>query len=65
MATLKAHHYYVRKKQYEKCSLGIKEIIPHRDIEVSDLFAAQYEDMTKGGESATDNESKTGQVEEN
>jgi hypothetical protein len=46
MATLKANHYYVRKKEYDKSSLGIKEIMPLSDITVTDLFAAQYEDMT-------------------
>lgn len=46
MATLKANHYYVRKKEFDKSSLGIKEIMPLEDRKVSDLFAAQCDDMT-------------------
>jgi hypothetical protein len=58
MATLKACHYYVRKKQFDKSSLGIKEIIPHKDFEVRDVFAAQYEDLTKGGVDGNTDSSK-------
>ena len=46
MAVLKKNHYYVRKKEYDKSSLGIKEILPLEDIQVSDLFIVQYDDMT-------------------
>jgi len=46
MATFKKNHYYVRKKEYDKCSLGIKEIMPIEDRTVTDLFFVQYDDMT-------------------
>ena len=57
MATLKKYHHYVRKKEFDKCSLGIREIFPIEDRTVSDLFAAQYEDTTnKRVENATSEE---------
>lgn len=47
MAILKAYHYYIRKNEYDKCSLGIKEILPIEDRCVSDVFAVQYDYITE------------------
>lgn len=46
MAIFKKDHYYVRKPEFDKSSLGIKEIMPIEDRQVSELFFNQYDDMT-------------------
>ena len=44
MATLLAGHYYVNR--YPKRSQFINEIIPMRDIEVSQVMLDSFEDVT-------------------
>lgn len=54
MAVFKKDHYYVRNKEYDKSSLGIKEIMPIEDRTVSEMFFLQYEDMTRKRDSTTE-----------
>jgi hypothetical protein len=47
MRVLKAHHYYVMKKEYEKRARYVKSIIPLEDRIVPNELFNCYEDMTE------------------
>lgn len=45
MPILKKMHYYRLKEKYKKTSRHIPEIVPHKNLTVSDIFFNQYEEI--------------------